>query len=64
MELIELWEGEECLYDNNADARRIIAFTFMLTTTQMKVTSNIGAQNQVNFHLFCCSINPYATHIA
>ena len=32
MELIELWKGEECLYDNNADAKRMIAFTFMLTT--------------------------------
>ena len=35
MELIELWEGEECLYDNNVDARQITAFTFMLTTTRM-----------------------------
>ena len=45
MDLIEFWEGEECFYDNNADARRITSFTFMLTTTRMRITSNIGAQN-------------------
>ena len=45
MELIELWKGEECLYDNNADARRMTAFTFMLTTIRMRITSNINAQN-------------------
>ena len=45
MEFIELWDGEECLYDNTADARRITAFTLMLITTRMRVTSNIGAQN-------------------